>query len=263
MRCGFAFPRRPDRSRSRPSVVTIRAGGAPGPARRGRGQRLRPHGIMPRHVGNHPGRRPCHVADHRVLGGRRRHRARAPVDAAAQAGDPARTHRPDLEAGRIAEPQRAPHRRAGPQLAARSRARGRSREPGPGPRDHEGGDRGHGPARRARARALPRHARDHRRGLAAAGAARHGDRHDPGLRGHLGGRRGRPAGARRRHRHGAHHDGRRPDRGHPGAVRLPLPARRRRRAGGRHGEGSDEAGARLRPDAEARGARARRREAAS
>ena len=55
----------------------------------------------------------------------------------------------------------------------------------PGPRDHEGGDRGHGPARRARARALPRHARHDRGNLAAPRPARHGDRHDPGLRGDL------------------------------------------------------------------------------
>jgi competence protein ComEC len=67
-------------------------GGALGPGTEARGQGKRPHGIMPRHVGNHPRGRPRHVADHPVLGGRSRHRAGAAVDPSAQARDSARAH---------------------------------------------------------------------------------------------------------------------------------------------------------------------------
>ena len=169
-------------SRSRPSAAVRRTGGARRRRTDGPGQRPGPHGIMPRHVGNHHRGRPDHVADPPVLGAGGRDRARAPVDPAAQARDPARADRPGLEAGRDAHPERPAHRGAVAQFAARAGARRRTGQPPPGPRDHEGSHRRHRPPRRARARAFPERARHHCRDLAVARTARDRDRHDPGVR---------------------------------------------------------------------------------
>lgn len=136
------------------------------------------------HVGDHPGRRPSHVADHPLFRRGSGDHPRTPVDLAGKARHSPRADRQGLEAGRDANAVGPAHHRAGAQFAARPRPGGRPVEPRPGPRHHEGSHRGHRPSRGPRTRALPEHARHHRRHHAAARAARDRDRHDLRLRGH-------------------------------------------------------------------------------
>ena len=56
------------------------------------------------HVGDHPGRRPSHVADPSLLGRGSGHHSRAAVDPAGKAGDSQRAHRPRRQAGRDPHP---------------------------------------------------------------------------------------------------------------------------------------------------------------
>ena len=77
------------------------------------------------------------------------------------------------------------------------------RQPPPRPRDPQGSHRGHRAPRRARARALHRHARHDRVAVAADGPARHGVGHDPHVQLDRCGRHRQPDGARRRHCRGA------------------------------------------------------------
>ena len=152
-------------------------------------------------------------------------------------------------------------------------------EPASPARDTDGAARGHRPPRGARARALPQYARHHRRGVAAAGPARHRDRHHQGLQRHQRRRRRRSAHALGRHRRGAGGDRGRPVRGDPVADRLSLSARPRgahrggdgeeRAAPGRCGRGRGAsaaeaaAGARLPADGAAPAPRARWRRASA
>ncbi|MBK7249941.1 MAG: DNA internalization-related competence protein ComEC/Rec2 [Gammaproteobacteria bacterium] len=137
-------------------------------------------------VGNRAGRWPAHVADHPVLDRSSSDHSRAALDAPGEARAAARAPAEDLAAGREQPDQRQGDRRARAELAARQGARRRPRSPAPPARDHDGAPAGHGPPRRARARALSQHPGHHRQYRSAPRSARDRDGHHRGLPRHTG-----------------------------------------------------------------------------
>ncbi len=145
-------------------------------------------------------RRLDHVADPGLLHRCVRHRRRALLDPAPQRRTTpgARPRGPGL--GAHGAGGAAAHRNPAPELAARGAARRGAGQPLAAARADQRAGGGRRSPHHPSPRAVPEHAGHHCRDQPPAGAARHGDRHDPPVPGDPGERSGRCHAACRRHR---------------------------------------------------------------